>query len=465
MKSICLLFALAIIYIPLKSQTLIATSNNPQATANHNQRKIVRDSDDNVYVVFADSLNHACVIKGLMLHRSTLLWDTASIICSGQNPTLAITDDNQISLLYESNDSLRRIMITTTSNFISWTAPVLLSDSNYFCHLPVADIDSAQKLNAFWIQKNSSTDGTLIYACLSGDSIISTLNLITKTGLNDIAVACHLQYTRNDLYSGIHFSSDSLLFFHSTHYMMSYDTTQITTGSFPCITYNSYSDPSFPNYNTYRLLFINPADSLYEIQYMLFVSSTCPMPFTNVSYVCIDDVAYPLGYSFLFLSNGELNHSFSYGCFMPQSILSSYTGSISNPSIAYKHFNIEFVDFIWMVNNAGEYQIFYKRDEKLPPIIGAVNEQPSSTFSITGYPNPFSEEITIVVKAPSMPELNIYNSLLQLVAVLRPESIDNFNYTYKWKGTGIDGKRLKAGTYIIRCTAGKNRTARKVVLN
>ena len=42
----------------LQAQTLIATSKHPEATANHNQRKIVRDTADNIYVVYQNILSN-----------------------------------------------------------------------------------------------------------------------------------------------------------------------------------------------------------------------------------------------------------------------------------------------------------------------------------------------------------------------------------------------------------------------
>jgi len=55
MKRLSLYIVFLLTAFEISAQTLIATSNYTHATANHNQRKIVRDKADNVYVVFVDS--------------------------------------------------------------------------------------------------------------------------------------------------------------------------------------------------------------------------------------------------------------------------------------------------------------------------------------------------------------------------------------------------------------------------
>ena len=64
MRKYFLLSIITLLSADITAQTIIATSNHPGATSNHNQRKIVRDSVDNIYVVFMDFYNQESKIKG-----------------------------------------------------------------------------------------------------------------------------------------------------------------------------------------------------------------------------------------------------------------------------------------------------------------------------------------------------------------------------------------------------------------
>jgi lipoprotein-anchoring transpeptidase ErfK/SrfK len=72
------------------SQTLIATSKHPQATAYHNQRKIVRDSEDNIYIVYQDSTENETSIYGVWFDREIEIWSNPFFISRGKSPNIAI---------------------------------------------------------------------------------------------------------------------------------------------------------------------------------------------------------------------------------------------------------------------------------------------------------------------------------------------------------------------------------------
>ena len=63
MRNIFVFIILLIALQNIQSQTLIGTSNYQFATANHNQRKIVRDAEDNMYIVYVDSTEMGRCIK------------------------------------------------------------------------------------------------------------------------------------------------------------------------------------------------------------------------------------------------------------------------------------------------------------------------------------------------------------------------------------------------------------------
>ena len=88
MKKLIIYLIILFSSFEIMAQTLIASSNSAEATANHNQRKIVRDSLDNVFVVFVDSTDQGKTIKGLWLNKQTNLWSLATEITKGTNPSI-----------------------------------------------------------------------------------------------------------------------------------------------------------------------------------------------------------------------------------------------------------------------------------------------------------------------------------------------------------------------------------------
>ncbi len=456
--------------ININAQTLIATSNHPEATANHNQRKIVRDSSDNIYIVFVDTSNQENIIKGVMYDSITGQWNNASYIIDGNNPTLSIGENDQIHLVFESNDSITKIRHISSFDFSNWTSGIVISDTTIKSEHPVADIDSSGNLNVFWVQNNDSLNESLIYAYINGDTLVDIKQITTKDEINDIAIANHLQYVKNDLFFAIQFEQDSLQFFISTDNMNTYDTIYSIIGSQPCITFNSPWE-NYPNDNLFRFLYIDQNSQLIEVgadpnDYSIIYQNQISTGL--IDYVCIDDVVPPIGYSYLFMQNGNLYHGFSYDCVPPvnwNTILDTISGNIIHPSIAYKHFNFEYVDFIWMENNGNGYNIYYKRDEKHIWVSVIDNEQ-GKGFSIVGYPNPFTEQLSINVSVENkkvLPIIQIYNSNSQLVKILHAEHSSANEFSYKWYGTNQNGEKVNSGIYIIMCSVGNTKTARKVV--
>ena len=449
------------------AQTLIAVSNHPEATANHNQRKIVRDTSNNIYVVFMDTANQKNVIKGVMYDTITQQWSTPTIITEGSNPTISISKNEKIHLVFESNDSISKILYISSTDFLNWTPCIIISDTSLINELPVADIDSSGNLNVLWIQHNNNFTKSLIYACVNGDSLLDRKQITTKNDINDIAIANHLQYYTNDLFFAIQFTQDSLQFLKTTDNMVTFDTIYSAIGSQPCITYNSSYPENYLSESLFRFLFIDQNSQLTEIEadqwnniYQKQISTD------TVDYVCIDDVAPPIGYSFLFKSNGNLYHGFSYGAEWNWStILDTITNTTLHPSIAYKHFNPGYVDFIWMEDNGNGYNIFYKRDTKYT-WVGIKDYEEGKGFSITGYPNPFSEKLSINVSVENqkeIPIIEIYNLKFQLVNTLKVNHSSAKEFSYEWDATNKNGKKVTQGTYFILCSVGKIRTARKVV--
>jgi hypothetical protein len=456
----------------IQAQTLIATSLCPEATANHNQRKIVRDGlfSDLKYMVYADSLDGVPVIKGVAYYPFTGQWSSPEIITEGCNPTLAISSNGNVHLVFESNDPLPVIRYTSSDDFLQWTPTITISDPLYGSRLPVADVDSSDRLNVLWIQKNDGPTESLMYAGIRDDTVIDRKCIATKDEVEDVAIANHLKYCNNNLIFAIQFNQDSLQFFKSQDHMSTLHSIYEASGSQPCISYNSNYDECFWS-SSIRLLYIDLNSQLIEIE-----SGTYSSNFYShilqpgiIDNVYIDDAGPPLGFSYLFMKSDTLYHGFSFG-YIPgptwwNTILDTIAGNLVNPSIAYKSFNMEFVDFVWMESTDSGYNIYYKQDPKIL-YLGTDDTEPGKGFSIIGSPNPFTDLLTISIvleDAKSPPLLQVYCSGLEPIRVLNAESVSANEFAYTWDGANQSGNKVKPGTYFILCTAGDKKAVRKIV--
>ena len=470
MKKIFVLCGILMLTFTSNAQSLIASSKHAGATLNHNQRKIVRFPTDDIFVVFVDWVDGENVIKGVMHDGSTGQWNEAFIITVGYNPSLAIADvfSWEIHLLYETNDTIKKIKHMHSPDFINWSQSHVISDPSFSATMPVADIDKSGNLNIFWIEPNGYLSESLVYARIFEDSLVDRKIITTKVNIDDIAIANHLQYESDDLFFAIQHTQDSLVFLRSTDEMASFDTLYTATGRQPCITFNS-SWESWPE-SRVRLIYIDPDSYLNEVEIDFDWNQTyiSQIPVGQVEYVCVDNLAPPIGYSFIFMQDGYLFHGFSYGSFWNWcSIMESIYGSnISLPSVAYKHFSFDYVDFIWLQDAGASWEIYHMRDDKHIWTDIDEDKEVGKGFSITGFPNPFSEIFTINVDVDMenvIPAIEIYDSRSTLIKRPQLKKVNAFEYTANWDGTNEAGSSVEGGLYIILCSVGDKRTARKVV--
>ena len=470
MKKLLLLAVVSVFAMQSFTQTLIATSNSTHATANHNQRKIVRDSDDNIYVVFVDWVNQQYIVKGVSYNRSLQQWGEPYFIADGTNPTLAISADDHIHLLMETNSEPEAILHLQSNDFINWTLADTISSPGEISYLPVADIDASGKLNVLWRQQKNDYTRSVIYAAVVDGEPVVPKAVLTKTHIYDIAIANHLQYGDDKLFFAVQYDQDSLSFFLSEDSMSTFDAIYFAFGSQPCISFNTWW---LMETGSARFLYINPQHKLCEVEafeddsWQVQGPSVMPLQ-EEIENVCIDDIMPPIGYSFLTLGEGKLKHNFSYGSDWGNWMATMeriYGNYISNPSIAYKHFSFHYVDFIWTDNSSGNNDIYYMRDDKYV-YIGMKDPDPEKGFTLIGNPNPFAEHIKIeisVEKETDKPQLEIYNHIGQRVKTIVPDQNDELHYYYWWNGTDDNDATLAPGAYVIVCTVGNTRTARKVI--
>ncbi|PLX07455.1 MAG: hypothetical protein C0596_11005 [Marinilabiliales bacterium] len=353
MKKLFSYIIVSLCVINLYGQTLIATSSHPDATANHNQRKIVRDTLDNVYIVYQDIIEGDTVIMGLYFDRMSEIWTTPTQITTGKNPTISISKDCIFHLFYELNGSVTNIMYRRSDDFNTWTGELLLSDPLVESVLPIADVDSSGLVNVMWI--SGEDEETILRLCrIKNDEIIKDTVLLEKPYISDITIANHLLFGNQTIMYAVNFDIDSIYYFSKLEFFDEADLLYATEGTNPCVTYNYFYDTIYDFTSSFHFPYINSIGQVRSVY-----GDHATVGFKNqyvyesllgdwgAKYVCVDDVLLPLGYSFLFLNDQGLYHVFAGDGGVYKMMDSIETGSPYNPSIAYRHFRFDLVDFIW----------------------------------------------------------------------------------------------------------------------
>lgn len=453
------------------SQTHIANSFDPAATEGHNQRKIVRDEDENIYVVYTDLIDQESSIKSLYFDRSTGEWTEPEIVTTGQSPTLAIDSSGIIYLVYLTNDSLAQVQVRQSFDFKIWSPNTEIYDYGYSHKLPVADVDRSGQLNIFYVRQKQSQE-TLLFTRYYATGNYATNVIFTKQSITDVACANNLIYGNDELFYAIQYNGDSLNFMEIPLEYPKFNSLYKTNGTSPCITFNS----AYYNHHderSVRFLYIGENSTLEEFDYSMYGSGSnfqnYDLGIKNVGQICINNLIQPFGFSFLYTQNDTLFHAFSYGGYdwNEDYILSKSERPVIHPNIAYKHFNFEYVDYIWMEPVLTGYQIFHKREHKVDPMTTEETDS-KNTLEIKGYPNPFSDILHIEVTSAfqvKKPEIEIYNSNSQCIMTLQPSRQNESVYYFEWDGKAHYSDQSKHNVYVLLFKFDQFRTARKVVLS
>ncbi len=106
------------------------------------------------------------------------------------------------------------------------------------------------------------------------------------------------------------------------------------------------------------------------------------------------------------------------------------------------------------------------RDDKYDYPYGNNDKVDGKWFQIKAIPNPFSESITFnisVEDASLVPEILIYDTKMVLIKTFDFKKAANAEYEFNWDGISSSGTKVPAGAYIIVCSVGDKRTAKKVI--
>jgi hypothetical protein len=457
-------------------QSHIATTQSENAIINHNQRKLVRDSNDNMYVAFIDIEENINIIRFVSYDLLSDSWELSDQFLYGKNPSLAISRENEIHLVYESNDSLNTILYSRMQQSGEWSSSIIISDSIHKNILPVADIDSASVTHIVWIKDGIDVD-VVKYTNIKGDIISEVQTLYTDTIITDITIATDLHYHNNDVF--VSYSTNNEIHFqYSKDYGDNWELFGPYIGSHPCISVGFYPIP-YEHKDSYlqpKLFYLDNVDNAVLMQYGDTLSGQYTEVNSNpllvvespVDELHIDDVILPHGFGFIFAKDGHICEAFAYmeltnGLWVNDTL----PEDAFNPNVAYKSFRPFTVDYLWMEDNGSGYNIFCKETQKFPNAIEPQNNIHGDI--LTAYPNPFKSFITIHIELENRivkPEVWIYSIKGQLIKKLKVSDQDNnSNLVYVWDGRHSNGKMVSSGLYVVHATSEDIDIYRTIICN
>lgn len=179
-----------------------------------------------------------------------------------------------------------------------------------------------------------------------------------------------------------------------------------------------------------------------------------------IEYACIDDVVGPLGHSYIFQKEGTLYHAYS-NASKNNGIRDTVAHHVAAGSIAYKEFNLDKVDIVWLEEVDGKYELYYQWFEKFPKINNYTSDQQGDEL-FTAYPNPFSSRITLRIHQ------DISRVIIFTVEGRILRSFNNIGCSgvceFTWDGTAENGEQVEEGMYIVQFFNDKNVYTRKIIL-
>jgi len=179
-----------------------------------------------------------------------------------------------------------------------------------------------------------------------------------------------------------------------------------------------------------------------------------------IEYACIDDVVGPLGHSYIFQKEGTLYHAYS-NEYENNGIRDTVAHHVAAGSIAYKEFNLDKVDIVWLEEVDGRYDLYYQWFEKFPKIHDYTSDHLEEEL-FTAFPNPFSSRITLRIHR------EISKAIIFSVEGRILRSFDNSGCSgvceFTWDGKAENGEQMEEGMYIVQFFNDNNVYTRKIIL-
>ena len=337
--------------------------------------------------------------------------------------------------------------------------------------MPVIDVDKDMNVHIAWIEKGM-VHNRFAYTTLSGVHYLSAAG----ENVTDVSLATTLNFKDNRLCLAYAYDSNGVSTIHfyegNSPDSVSPSWSFQAYGSMPCVSLNVDSDLSWPEPT---LIYKDDNGDVVWLNWGCEAIVSGDFLHGPITFLAIDDVAPPMDFSFIYMQSGLLYHAHVNTYMEPAPISGHYNyyeiftgGSIGtnplHPSIAYKYFNPEIVDIIWLEKaDSSTFNIMHVRRPKigLHDNIEAKPDNKASGLSV--FPNPFHQTggttFTLPQRLAGVPAtFRIYSVTGRLVfsrtlpAGAGPRKI-------VWNGGGLPG-----GIYLARLKDGKSITSKTIVM-
>ena len=466
MKKIITTIIILFFYFPIYGQDLIDQGLLFTSFSRKNQRNIVRDSEDNLYIVYHDyeavGFNHW--IKLVYNDNLQKIWSEPYIMAKGQEPSIAIDKNNNLHLLYTNSS---KIIYASKKYNETWNEPwataFRIDDESYSAtkEYPVGDTDSSGCFHILY-RTIDNVNTTLEYVKICKDTISSRQTIFESNTdtVEDYSIATHLCFSNDIVFITYQLSNDSIYFLNSFDNGYSWQTPEffkVYEGLEPMLSIGigTYStglrmEATFPtiissDYDNclYKYLF-------WSIEGEGFVENLISSPVNDYS---LDDVISPFGFSFIFSRNDTLFHAFDN--YQDLEIRDTLIVQPKAITMAYKQFRVDVVDILWINHNA---QLYYYRTQKISNAIEKhINK---NKLDFIAFPNPFRDGITFTIyneNNSEIGELIIYDIQGKTI---HKEVLNNLQEVTKYNW---DYKSIKSGTYFVRLTGNNSSVIKKII--
>jgi len=495
-KFICLIFLFLCPVITLGNEIIkIAETENPEATAQNNGRRIIRTSYDRRFVVYQDSLNSKPVIMWVYSDDG-IVWSLPSILAYGSYPSLTVAENDWIYAVWILENEKGIGANYLKDNTLSWESenlPIeIMPEGSIYCKFPVVEI-STNAVHIVWQSKNESynTENILYqrYDRILSDTLSSLLVLSSDS--------CNSKFP--SIAGDLEFNSDLLHVFWTdiplsqNNSLIVYCIINETEGgddlfiSNPILTpFSSKSYPSFSvrNYEgslqsdiiiscanedssgfLTSLILTNPT--------MIHVYGTDTISTHQKPMPTVDDI-YIRSCAIVWQDNNIIYYGQNIdGHFvtLPPIPVSEIERISKNPNVCYKTFRFDVFDVIWTEGDKPPYKIMYRRMKKrqFPLSINEIhnqNEFPKVFQLLQNYPNPFNNStiIPIYAQKPIKVNITIYDITGNMVRQLYSGKINSGIQKFTWNAKNDFGQSISSGLYFVRVSSHNNISKRKVIL-
>jgi len=172
----------------------IASTGSPYALYGWEQRKVARDSEGALSVVYTGTESthdesSVCFVRSIDSGR--VMWTGADTLARGYSPAIAIGRDDCLHVTYRANHSIAYLRRTPGG---VWTEPLWLAGSG----VPSIDVDSSGRAHVVWVE-----DGVVRYCRVDADSVSAVMTILSKRGASYVesaTIAGDLGYRSDRMY-------------------------------------------------------------------------------------------------------------------------------------------------------------------------------------------------------------------------------------------------------------------------